>query len=167
VNVQAVSALLAALVAVVSLVGVTAAAERSTSWKEMTVTLSGAAERPTLGDADGRGTAWLGINEGRKRLCWEMTSSAIATATAAHIHVGDVNTAGPVIIPLSPTVNGYSYGCLDGVDDAILHDIKANPKRYYVNLHTTDFPGGAIRGQTVERSLNVHVVHVREQARAV
>ena len=37
--------------------------------------------------------------------------------------------------------------CISGVASSLLTTIKANPTGYYVNVDTTAFPGGAIRGQ--------------------
>jgi hypothetical protein len=33
------------------------------------------------------------------------------------------------------------------VDPALLDQLAQHPKRFYVNVHTGEFPGGAIRGQ--------------------
>ncbi len=42
---------------------------------------------------------------------------------------------------------GMLSGCVSGVDPALIGEIIANPAGYYVNVHTTPFPGGAVRGQ--------------------
>src|SRR5579884_772024 len=60
---------------------------------------------------------------------------------------GAVGTAGPIVIALTPPTNGFSTGCLYGVDDRLIHDILSTPSQYYVNVHTAAFPGGAVRGQ--------------------
>src|SRR5260370_2125373 len=38
---------------------------------------------------------------------------------------------------------------------ATIVDMPANPQNYYVNIHTTDHPGGAIRGQVVPAEMKI------------
>ena len=54
--------------------------------RPLSTTLSGAAEVPGRGDPDGSGTATLTLNHGQGEVCFELTVSGIAPATAAHIH---------------------------------------------------------------------------------
>src|SRR5688572_18658581 len=62
--------------------------------KPITVELTGAAEAPTPGDADGKGTATLRFNPGQGQICYELKVSGIDAANAAHIHVGPQGQAG-------------------------------------------------------------------------
>ncbi len=121
-----------------------AAAAADVGGRPFHATLTGAAERPNPGDADGAGTAKITINPGKSQVCWELTASAIAPATMAHIHVGDAETAGGVVVTLTPPSDGSSTGCAEDEDAAA---ILANPGGYYVNIHNADFKAGAIRGQ--------------------
>ena len=128
----------------------------------LTATLTGAQEVPTPGDPDGTGSATVVINAAAGTLCYSVSASSIVAPTAAHIHTGAVGVAGDVEIALTtPTGSGpfTSDDCADSGDfmlsDAgdfaspalLLADIEANPQNYYVNVHNTDFPGGAVRGQ--------------------
>ncbi|HUQ20596.1 MAG TPA: CHRD domain-containing protein [Gemmatimonadaceae bacterium] len=105
------------------------------------------------GDPDGTGTALITVNLGQKEVCWETTVFDITLpASASHIHKAGVGIRGPIVIALSPPVatgngSGFASACRSGVDAALLRDILKNPEAYYVNVHTTDFPAGAIRGQ--------------------
>jgi hypothetical protein len=52
-------------------------------------------------------------------------------------------------VPLTPPATGdpgASSGCVT-VDATLAADIQAHPRAYYANVHTTAFPGGAVRGQ--------------------
>jgi hypothetical protein len=101
------------------------------------------------GDPDGFGSANVLIAKS-DTVCFGISVTGIGTPTAAHIHRGKRNQNGPVVVTLTaPTTGdpGASSGCVSGVDTALVTELKRKHHRFYVNVHTTDFPGGAIRGQ--------------------
>jgi CHRD domain len=104
------------------------------------------------GDPNGRGSfsATFDGNE----LCYGIQVKNIEDPIAAHIHRGGPNVAGPVVQTLEhPTSGdpGSSTAC-DEVDAALARRIKRFPRRFYVNVHNADFPGGAVRGQLFSRA---------------
>lgn len=113
-----------------------------------TAPLSGPQEVPGPGDADSTGTATVTINQETNEVCWDITvMNAMLPATGAHIHVGAFGESGDVVVPLSaPDASGAASGCTTA-DASVVSAIVANPAGYYVNIHTTDFPSGALRGQ--------------------
>lgn len=108
--------------------------------------LTGAAEVPGPGDPDGSGGASVIVNPSQRRVCYELFVRNIDPATAAHIHVGAAGVAGPVVVNLSAPSDGSSSGCAD-VTAELAQNIRANPANYYVNVHNTPYPAGAVRGQ--------------------
>ena len=136
-----------AILALISLVAFPASA--AAGGRPFATSLSGAAEVPGPGDPDGSGTAWITLNSGQGEVCWTIFAEDITLpAAAAHIHVGAVDVAGPVVVGLSaPGADGWSSGCASGVDQDLIKAIQQNPSAYYVNVHTSDFPAGALRGQ--------------------
>lgn len=113
--------------------------------RPFTVQLTGAAERPGPGDPDGTGTARLMLNPGQGRVCYQFTVNNIAAPTAAHIHRAPPTDPGPVVVPLPPGTT--LEGCTEDVSRELIMDIIQNPEDFYVNIHNTPFPAGAIRGQ--------------------
>ncbi len=101
------------------------------------------------GDEDGSGTATITIDPDTGEVCWDLTVEGIEPVTASHIHVGAEGASGDVVVPLD--VDGFEGSSSDCVDasDADLDAIIADPAGYYVNIHTEDYPAGAIRGQLV------------------
>ena len=132
------------LVAAVAVAGTAGAVQAQ--GRPLSTSLTGAAEVPGPGDPDGSGTATLTVNPGLGQICYELTVSGIAPATAAHIHVGAVTEAGPVVVPLAPPTDGTSSGCAEVSHELALAILKS-PSDYYVNVHNAEFPAGAVRGQ--------------------
>ena len=114
--------------------------------RPLSTSLSGAAEVPGPGDADGSGQFKATVNPGKGEICYELTVTGIATATAAHIHEGAPGVAGDPVVSLEAPADGSSSACV-GVEREIMLAIIKNPAGYYVNVHNADFPDGAIRGQ--------------------
>jgi len=116
--------------------------------RKFNVKLTGAAEAPGPGDPDGSGRAKLRLNVGQGEVCFKLKVSAIALpATGAHIHKAPAGAPGPVVVPLTPPdASGSSRGCV-AVDRQLIKDIIRNPEEYYVNVHSTEFQPGAVRGQ--------------------
>ena len=104
---------------------------------------------PHEGDVDGTGTALLTVNHGQGEVCWELSVADVTLpATASHIHKAAPGIRGPIVVGLSaPDASGRVSGCKSGEDRDVLRDILTNPADYYVNVHTSDYPAGAVRGQ--------------------
>jgi hypothetical protein len=100
------------------------------------------------GDLNGRGGATAVIDG--DQFCFGIVVRNIDQPTLAHVHKGRPSVNGPIRITLTPPSSGdpgASSGCVTVNDSALLAAIKRNPHKYYFNVHTEAFPGGAIRGQ--------------------
>lgn len=116
--------------------------------------IGGDAEVPDPGDPNGSGGARITINVQKEKVCFTIVVlEIILPAAAAHIHEGAAGVAGDIVVTLVPpeeiggTGIGLSTGCVRNQPRPLLRDIKNNPDQFYVNVHTSDFPGGAVRGQ--------------------
>ena len=85
-------------------------------------------------------------------VCFRASWSSIdGTVVAAHIHPAPVGVPGPVAIPLfEGTFAGTdsTSGCVSANGLAAANI--ANPSGYYVNIHSTVFPPGAVRAQLAD-----------------
>lgn len=136
------------LVAVLALAGFTLLSSSAllAQGRPLSTTLTGAAEIPGPGDPDGSGEVFMTLNYGQGEICYQLSVSDIAPATAAHIHVGPAGVAGPVVVGLVAPTSGVSSACAS-VDRDLIKAITHDPSNYYVNVHNAPFPAGAIRGQ--------------------
>jgi len=107
--------------------------------------LNGAAEFPGPGDADGFGLAGFRI-EGNT-ISFAIMIQHLNPTTASHIHRGGIGVAGPVVVTLTPNYpNNFASGTATASAE-LIDEIRRNPSGFYVNVHTGDFPNGAIRAQ--------------------
>jgi hypothetical protein len=89
-------------------------------------------------------------NDGTIEFTTHIVNPAGETFVAGHIHIGSAVVAGPVVQGLfEPPATSDAQIMQSGevANPALGAAICANPGNYYVNYHTTAFPGGAIRGQ--------------------
>ncbi|MGH2529696.1 MAG: CHRD domain-containing protein [Actinomycetota bacterium] len=143
-------ALVAAVaVAVVVSAGAVGAAEAG---RPFATTLTGAAEVPGPGDSDGSGSAAIVLNQGSGTVCFDVSWENVdGTVVASHIHAAPAGVAGGVVVTLFTGAafggTGADSGCTTGVDRGLIKAIRQNPSAFYVNVHSTVFPAGAVRGQ--------------------
>jgi hypothetical protein len=119
----------------------------TTGGRAFGVTLVGETESPA-GDPVATADATVRLRAGQGQVCYRVTASDLATAAVAmHIHKGAPGASGPVVIPLAtPSAAGKAAGCA-AASRTLVASILANPAGYYLNVHTSQFPNGAVRGQ--------------------
>lgn len=130
----------------VGLSSVALAAPPGTSW----TVLTGDREVPGPGDPNGLGRALVSPRPAGGTVCVDIRYRNIVKPTGAHIHEGAPTEAGPVVVDFTPLLATSERGTIKGcvaVDPGLAKDIAQNPSDYYVNVHNTGYPAGAIRGQ--------------------
>ena len=125
------------------------AAPASAKVKKLESSLKGSNEMPAA-DPDGSGTAKLRLDAAKKRVCFTIRVKNVDGVVAAHIHAGGKKVAsGSIVVDLitAPADGPKFTGCTKNVKKALIRKILKRPGKFYVNVHTTDFTGGAVRGQ--------------------
>jgi hypothetical protein len=116
--------------------------------------LTGAKEVAAGGTGDRNGRGSFSATLDGRQLCYGIQVKNIGDPGAAHIHRGGRTVAGPVVQELEhPTSGdpGASSACVR-LSRSLARELKRNPKRFYVNVHNTAFPNGAVRGQLFAKS---------------
>jgi len=111
--------------------------------------LLGANEVPAnTGDPDGTGVFLMKINVQTGKLCYVLSVYNVGTVTGVHIHRGSAGEEGPVRVELDePMTGSNAVAACTWVDPDLAVRMADHPRRFYLNVHTTAFPDGAIRGQ--------------------
>ena len=115
---------------------------------ELDATLAGKNEVPK-GDPKATGKAAVTLDAAAGKVCWQFTLTGVKGPNAAHIHKGAPGTAGGVVVAFGTAYK--SKGCTSA-PKSVVAAIIAKPAAYYVNVHTSKYPAGAVRGQLSKSS---------------
>jgi hypothetical protein len=114
---------------------------------KFSATLMGASEVPPT-TSMGSGTAAVSLDSATHEITYDVTFSGFASAvTAAHIHgPAEAGKNAGVVLPLGNNPTSPIHGTAKLTPEQEQQLIAG---LYYVNVHTKNNPGGAIRGQLV------------------
>ena len=109
------------------------------------VALTGTAET-SPGAPSGTGAAVIAFH-GSSVVCGRFAHlHGFTNATVAHIDIGVRGKSGNSVVALSTGPRLHHQGCVP-VSAKLVKTIEDHPREYYVNIHSTTYPGGAVRGQ--------------------
>lgn len=124
------------------------AADAGPGRQELLAALSGTEEVPKAGDTDAYGAAAVDFSR-RGRVCFRIVARNVEDVAAGHIHRGRPGKAGPIVVPLFQGAVPARTRCV-AAKTSLKRKIRRNPGGYYVNVHSKEFPAGAMRGQLVK-----------------
>ena len=108
--------------------------------------MTGPAETPA-GAPSGTAKAVVTLSTKTDKVCWTFKSlSGVTHPTYAHIHMAAAGKSGNIVVPLSTGSKFLTKGCVPA-SATVISAIAANPHNYYVNIHSQQYPSGAVRAQ--------------------
>lgn len=108
-----------------------------------------AAGMAAAGDPDGSGAAAVTIDD-TGQVCVSLMVVKLGTSTTAAIRQGTAGVRGGIIIALTPPIGGNpgnSNTCTRTIVPSRLALLREKPNHFYIEIRTTEFPNGALRGQ--------------------
>ncbi|MFC5215613.1 CHRD domain-containing protein [Streptomyces coerulescens] len=104
---------------------------------------------PAVGDKDGAALEFVKVKGDKVSVA--VTWRGTGKPTALHIHQGAKGTNGGIKVDFGGLLGKHKGHSLTGTvqvkDPVLLNALKTDPSSFYANLHTAEFPGGAVRGQ--------------------
>lgn len=111
------------------------------------VNLSGQQQVPPIDSAE-MATALVELDADLMQIRASMDLSDVENVEAAHIHDGDLGFNGDVAFPFTVDSDGVYRIAETDISAELMADLQNG--EWYVNVHTTAYPDGEIRGQIVD-----------------
>lgn len=101
----------------------------------------------SMSSAFARGT--ITVNTLKHNVCYEIMTHDLKNITMSHLHLGKKGAEGNVVVTLNVmdfNLKAMGHACVT-VPAMTAKQIFANPTGYYFNVHTKQYPNGAVRAQ--------------------
>jgi hypothetical protein len=119
-------------------------------------------DKKPVNDPDGSATGLIRVQG--DRVTFAFSWKGIGAPTLGHLHKGAVGTNGAVAVELFGTAMPATASAAAGVttfkDPAMADALRADPTGFYLNLHTEEFSGGAVRGQLSKPTKSVDLLNL-------
>jgi len=115
-------------------------AQKQYGGRPLHATLTGS---PTT-DPDGTGSADLTLNQGHGQICFNVSWTNLGTVTG--VQVQKLADDSVVATLTDDFTDGNGKACTNGVEKKTIMALRQHPEQYYVNVLTSDFATGAVRG---------------------
>jgi flagellar hook-basal body complex protein FliE len=109
--------------------------------------LSGTEVVSSSGDSDGSAQAEVSIANALDQICYDINNERnLAQITSVSLNRGQRGKTGPVVLRFKEANEGGWKNCVKK-SEWLEDKLEWQPGNYYVQISTTEFPNGAIRGQ--------------------
>ncbi|WP_328873196.1 CHRD domain-containing protein [Streptomyces sp. NBC_00287] len=143
------SLIVAAVAVAAAVVPTSASATAHDSGGVVLATSLRGANEVSVGDKDGVALQFVKVHGDQVSVAVKWRG--VDKPTALHIHQGAKGTNGGVKVDFTELLaksKGKSVtGTIKVTDPALLNSLTSDPGSFYANLHTAQFPGGAVRGR--------------------
>ncbi|MEB3966765.1 CHRD domain-containing protein [Streptomyces kunmingensis] len=116
---------------------------------------------PAVGDMDGAALEFVQVEGDQVSVAVKWCDTG--RPTMLHIHEGVRGVNGGIKVDFSPLLKKAKHHTLVGTvtveDGALLDRLTSDPGAFYANLHTAEFPGGAVRGQLHQVTTQIDFRH--------
>lgn len=112
--------------------------------------LTGAEVVTSKGDSDASAKAELTVSDEINQVCYDINDKTnLGPITSVTINRGMRGTTGPVVLRLKEA-NERGYKNCVARSEWLEDSFERSPGSYYIQISTTEYPNGAIRGQFVK-----------------
>lgn len=109
--------------------------------------LTGAEVVGSRGDTDGYAKAELTVSDELNQICYDLNDvRGIGNITSAAIYRGAKGSTGRVVVRMRAANEGGWKNCV-GRTEWLEDSLERSAGAYYIQVNTSDYPNGAIRGQ--------------------
>jgi CHRD domain len=110
-------------------------------------TLTGAEVVGMRGDTDGYAQAELSVSDEANQICYDLNDvRGIGPITSAAVYRGGKGANGRMVIQMRAANEGGWKNCV-GRTEWLEDSVERASGAYYIQVNTSEFPNGAIRGQ--------------------